>query len=100
MLANDADCRQAREAIGDLVKRGFGSHRQTSKDNAKPAGMPSQGGSAGSNPVGATSLKPGLTRQCADPNTSIAYPVLASRAYQGRTKSTIICSLLRPHAGS
>lgn len=37
----------------------------------------------------------GCRRQYADLNTSIAYPVLASRAHQGRTKSMIICSLLR-----
>ena len=41
-------------AVSGLVKHDFEGCRRASRDNDKSVAMPSQGGSAGSNPVGAT----------------------------------------------
>jgi hypothetical protein len=51
--------------------------------------MPSQGGSAGSNPVGATSLAVPLTSWDAGPDASPVYAFQPSRAHQRRTSSRI-----------
>jgi len=61
-MTGDDMCPESRTAASGLVKPNFKQRRRTSKDNAKLTAMPSQGGSAGSNPVRATSLKPSLTR--------------------------------------
>jgi hypothetical protein len=48
-MANDNRIRRTRSQYRAWSSHGIGRHRQVSRDNARPAGMPSRGGSAGSN---------------------------------------------------